>query len=278
MKDKLEDQNSYNKDKLEDQNSYNNDKLEEQNRYNNSSINKIKEYKYNPDLLKIVGSDSFPSYLQSPYIYFENFLIQHTDFNTVHLDLCCGDGIHSFTCAKNGAKTFAVDYSENSIEIAKLRSKSLNINTDFIVCDSENLPFQDNHFDLITIVGSLSYLDLDKVILEIKRVLKTNGMLICLDSYNHNFFYRFNRNIRYILGNRSYSTLKRMPNSYTINKFKEYFKILNIEFFGTLIFLVPLMRLFFSDHLIKKFIDLFDKKYKIFNKYAFKIVFILKKI
>lgn len=68
-----------------------------------------------------------------------------------------------------------------------------------------------------------------------------------------------------------------MPNSKTIKKFGQTFKILNIEYFGTLIFLTPLLRLFFKDKYIKKIIDTFDNKYKFFNKYAFKVVFILKK-
>jgi len=234
MKDKQ--QNRYNSAKIEEQNHFNSDKIEEQNRYNNSSIDKIKEYNSNPNLLTILGSDNFPLYYKTPYLFFENLAINNSDCNTFHLDLCCGDGIHSFTSAKNTSKTFGIDYSEKSIEIAKLRSKILKIDIIFLVGDAEKLPFQDNYFDLITIVGSLSYLDIDKVVKELDRVLKINGKIICLDSYNHNLFYRFNRYIRFILGNRTYSTLIRMPNSNTIKKLQNYFIISNIEFFGTLIF------------------------------------------
>lgn len=53
----------------------------------------------------------------------------------------------------------------------------------------KNLPFRDNSFDIVTCVGSFSYIDHDVFIAEIYRVIKSGGELICLDSYNHNIIY-----------------------------------------------------------------------------------------
>lgn len=57
------------------------------------------------------------------------------------LDLCSGYGVHSFIGAINGANVIALDYSEKSIEVAKQRTKSLQIDIDFRVFDVEKFTF-----------------------------------------------------------------------------------------------------------------------------------------
>jgi demethylmenaquinone methyltransferase / 2-methoxy-6-polyprenyl-1,4-benzoquinol methylase len=54
-----------------------------------------------------------------------------------------------------------------------------------IVGDSEKLPFEDNSFDAITVAfGIRNFETLEKGLLEIKRVLKPNGIFVVLETSN----------------------------------------------------------------------------------------------
>ncbi len=250
------------------------DKEIELNRYNNLSLNILKQ-KLVDEKLSIIGSQNYPKYLQAPFLKYEtlikSFSLIHKNIN--QLDLCCGDGIHSFTAAINGANVIAVDYAEKSIEIAKLRALKVGVPVDFRVCDVENLDFEDEQFDIITCVGSLSYVNHDKFILEIIRILKPEGVFICLDSFNHNIIYRFNRKLHYLRGNRSLSTLKRMPNEHLVSKIQPLFNEFKLYYFGIFSFLAPVLTKFFNEDKTAFIINKLDSYFSFLKKYSFKIVF-----
>ena len=250
------------------------DKNIELNRYNTYSNNKLNE-ELSIEKLSLLGHKNFSKYLQAPFIKYEclinEFSIKNKNLN--QLDLCCGDGIHSFTAAFNGANVIAVDFAENSIEIAKRRANVIGIPVDFRVCDVEKLNFVDEQFDIVTCVGSLSYVDHDSFLLEIKRILKPGGIFICLDSFNHNFIYRFNRYLHYLKKERSISTLNRMPNEELVLKIKSMFNNFKIYYYGTFSFFAPFLGLFLNEKKVAKLIDKLDSLFPSFKKYAFKIVF-----
>jgi len=91
------------------------------------------------------------------------------------LDLGCGPGIHAKILTKKGAKVIGIDYSKESIRLAKIESpKSL-----FFVGDIEKLPFESHKFDIIfsaMVIGHLK--DWNKVLNEVHRVLKENGTFV----------------------------------------------------------------------------------------------------
>ena len=82
--------------------------------------------------------------------------------------LCCGNGIHSFTIVKTGAKVLSYDYSEQSINIAKKRHELIGGNISFNVGDVNELNLN-NKFDYIVCIGSLSYIDNDILIKNLKN-------------------------------------------------------------------------------------------------------------
>jgi ubiquinone/menaquinone biosynthesis C-methylase UbiE len=125
--------------------------------------------------------------------------------------------------------------------LLKLQFKNVSGNLRTEVADMENLPFDDSSFDVITCAGSLSYGDPYLVDAEIRRVLRPGGMLICVDSLNHNPVYRVNRWFHYLRGNRSKSTLKRMPNLARIRALGDGFAIMNVSYFGALSFAMPVV-------------------------------------
>lgn len=253
------------------------DKDIEKLRYNTFSLNRIENN--NSDFLNILGSDNFERYLQDPYLKYQELIKLEVFSNPklTQLDLCCGDGMHSFTAAIEGAEVIALDYAENSIAIARKRSEKIGIKVDFKVQDVQILPFLDNSFDIVTCAGSLSYLDHAIFTNEVKRVLKKNGKLIVLDSFNHNIIYRLNRFLHFLKGQRTYSTLKKIPNNKLLNYFKNAFSELNVRYYGIFIFTVPLLNIFFNPNRVQKIITILDQKFSFLRKYSFKIVIIAKK-
>ena len=133
----------------------------------------------------------------------------------------------------------------------------------------ESLPFKDNSFDVICSAGSLSYGDNSIVMNEIYRVLVKGGIFIAIDSLNNNPIYKLNRYIHFLLGNRSKSTLQRMPTIKLLEKYTAKFDNVEVEYFGSLTWLFPILKKFLNDDLIKDISSTFDKKINI-KKSAFK--------
>lgn len=110
----------------------------------------------------------------------------------VILDLCTGTGDISFTLSQiyPNATIKAVDYSAKMLNIAKEKNKDFS-NIDFIEADALNLPFEDSYFDVVFISFGLRNLaSINQGLLEINRVLKSNGFLSILDVGKPNRFLR----------------------------------------------------------------------------------------
>jgi ubiquinone/menaquinone biosynthesis C-methylase UbiE len=96
------------------------------------------------------------------------------------LDIPAGTGI--LTCEKylqlNSAQIICMDYSNDMLEIAKRRFEDNNIKN--IECrqgDVGNIPFENETFDIVlSMNGFHAFPDKEKAFVEIKRVLKNNGI------------------------------------------------------------------------------------------------------
>ena len=103
------------------------------------------------------------------------------------LDLATGTGdlaiyFREYFGDKN--KIILADPNSEMLDYAKLRlgKKSINKNIEFVTCYAEELPFQDNFFNNITIgFGLRNFTDRPKALAEINRVLKENGKLVIID-------------------------------------------------------------------------------------------------
>ena len=252
------------------------DKEIEYNRYNKSSANKIDKL---AGLGISEGSSAYPLYLSTPYHFYESILVKNIRPGMKLLDLCCGDGIHSLFLARLGADVIAVDIAENSIKLAELRAEKAGISgIRFLVADVEELPFAETEkFDVITCVGSLSYFEIQPVVDKVVGLLKQNGNFICVDSFNHNIVYRMNRYIHYLKGERTLSTLNRMPDINTIQFLNSRFKTVQVNYFGIFSFLGPFLQKIVGDIKAKKIIDILDNRMSFLKNQAFKIVLIASK-
>ncbi len=107
------------------------------------------------------------------------------------LDVGCGTGelAHSLAEDFKAAKVHGIDLSETMIE--KARAKEFKENIDFRVGDVEQLPYEDNTFDVITCSHSFHhYPNKEKAMAEMYRVLKPNGRLMIIDGCRDVFFGR----------------------------------------------------------------------------------------
>ena len=107
--------------------------------------------------------------------------------------------------------------------------------------NSINLP--SDSVDIVFSCGSLSYEDPETVDREIKRLLKSNGKLIVLDSLNHNPIYRINRLVRYVLGNRTLNSVKRIPNINRITNLSKDFESFSLSYYGSYLWFIKTISL-----------------------------------
>jgi SAM-dependent methyltransferase len=100
------------------------------------------------------------------------------------LDIGCGKGflLYEISLLVPGAEIFGIDISDYAIANTKEEIKNR-----LQVGNANQLPFPDNHFDLvysITTLHNLHNYDLDKALREMQRVGKKNKYL-CVESYRN---------------------------------------------------------------------------------------------
>ncbi len=117
------------------------------------------------------------------------------------LDIATGTGDLAINLTKtNASKIIGLDISEGMLDVGrqKVIKKKLENTIDLVIGDSENLPFEDNSFDAITVAfGIRNFENLEKGLSEILRVLKPKGIFVILETsmpaktpfkQGHNFY------------------------------------------------------------------------------------------
>jgi demethylmenaquinone methyltransferase/2-methoxy-6-polyprenyl-1,4-benzoquinol methylase len=102
------------------------------------------------------------------------------------LDIATGTGDLAINLTKtNAKKIIGLDISEGMLNVGrkKIDKKQLNHTIDMVVGDSENLPFDNDSFDAITVAfGVRNFETLEKGLTEILRVLKPGGIFVVLET------------------------------------------------------------------------------------------------
>lgn len=117
---------------------------------------------------------------------FVELMAKRWELNNVHslLDVGCGIGHWSrvlFPFLPKQASVVGIDMEATSIEKAKTIAHKLSLNErcSYSVALAEKIPFPDNTFDMVTCQTLLIHVkDVVKVLNEMKRVLKPNGILV----------------------------------------------------------------------------------------------------
>ena len=116
------------------------------------------------------------------------------------LDVATGTGDLAIELVKtNAKKIIGLDISKGMLDVGinKINHKNLNNTIEMVIGDSENLKYENDFFDAVTVsFGVRNFESLDSGLSEIFRVLKPNGSLVILETSNptkfpFKQFYRF---------------------------------------------------------------------------------------
>ena len=94
------------------------------------------------------------------------------------LDLGTGTGILPLNLYKDGCKITGIDISGAQIEQAVKIAKEKKYNINFINCPAEETGLPEKSYDVITAAQCFMYFDKEKIVSEIKRIIKDGGLLI----------------------------------------------------------------------------------------------------
>lgn len=102
------------------------------------------------------------------------------------LDIATGTGDLAIAMADtNAEKIIGLDISSGMLEIGKQKidKKGLSSKIEMVLGDSENMPFEDNTFDAITVAfGVRNFEHLERGLKDILRVLKPGGIFVILET------------------------------------------------------------------------------------------------
>lgn len=112
-------------------------------------------------------------------------IVKESSPNTI-LDIATGTGDLAIALASTNAnKIIGLDISSGMLEVGKQKvtKKGLENRIEMVWGDSENMPFEDNAFDAITVAfGIRNFETLENGLKEILRVLKPGGRFVILET------------------------------------------------------------------------------------------------
>jgi ubiquinone/menaquinone biosynthesis C-methylase UbiE len=225
----------------------------------------------------VSGVSSVPLYLRGPYLAYEIAVGQVAKPGVAVLEIGSGSGEFTDVALRTGAQVIATDISERCLSVIPVRYPHAVDRLSVCQADMEALPFPDGVFDLVISAGSLSYGDNDTVIREIHRVLSSGGAFICVDSLNHNPIYKLNRFLHRLRGERTASTLRRMPTIGLTEKYARCFGSISVRYFGSASWMMPFISRLLSVDTATKLSDRIDRLVGV-KRSAFKFVMVATKI
>ena len=117
---------------------------------------------------------SLQDYMHSTF-KFDNFVGKSV------LDLGCGAGIDSAEFARNGASVVSADFTRTATQSTQDLLREANLLAQVVQADATYLPFQNETFDCVYSFGVLHHIpDVEKAVVEIKRVLKPGGQVMAM--------------------------------------------------------------------------------------------------
>ncbi len=222
----------------------------------------------------LTGAHSVRLSLRAPYEQYESWVAQRVSPGQRVLEIGAGTGEFSGVVISREVDLVATDISEWSLRLLARRHDSRFLTT--CTANMEQLPFASASFDLVISAGTLSYGDPSTVLSELLRVLRPGGHFICVDSLDHNPVYRLNRLVHVWRGNRTVSTIQRMPTLSSIERYLASFGTGEIRFFGSAAWLAPAVAWLFGEAASRQFQDKLDNWVKV-RRSAFKFVMLATK-
>lgn len=104
------------------------------------------------------------------------------DDRTILLDAGCGTGQTSvYIKSEYDCSVIALDINPLMLEKAQRRFDTAGLSIPVVEGNLENLPFKDNHFDIVLSESVLAFTDTNRSLSEIRRVLKEDGVFIAVE-------------------------------------------------------------------------------------------------
>ncbi len=114
------------------------------------------------------------------------------------LDYGCGRGYIAVRIAQAGAShVTGIDVSRAEVEHAESRAADAGVSdrVSFLVGDAHATPFADESFDLIVGAAILHHLDLERSLIEVRRLLRPGGEAVFIEPLLHNPLLRIGRRL-----------------------------------------------------------------------------------
>jgi ubiquinone/menaquinone biosynthesis C-methylase UbiE len=140
--------------------------------------NIVKNYFEKDSVVEVFKTHSGYNYFSRRREVFK--MLDKTQFKNV-VDLGCGSGGYLDIKKKYNCVYFGIDFADNMISAAKEKAKELGIEEGVFlqVGDVEATPYADKSIDLVVAIGLIEYFkNPEKLIKEIKRILKKDGVLV----------------------------------------------------------------------------------------------------
>jgi len=131
------------------------------------------------------------SYYSKKYGYLKKYVNYNSFGRKKILEIGCGMGTHLVPLAKAGAIVTGVDISDLAVEMSKKNLEIRNLRAEVFRENGEVLNFDDNSFDCIVAIATISYtINPKRMVKEIHRLLK-EGSEAYLTVYNSNSWLNF---------------------------------------------------------------------------------------
>jgi ubiquinone/menaquinone biosynthesis C-methylase UbiE len=115
--------------------------------------------------------------------HYHRFLLRHVPQPCLQaLEVGCGSGAFARLLATRAEQVLALDVSPQMIRLARERSQQYT-NIEFHIADALSWEFPSDSFDCIISIATLHHLPLEEILLNMKRALRVNGVLLILDLY-----------------------------------------------------------------------------------------------
>jgi SAM-dependent methyltransferase len=94
------------------------------------------------------------------------------------LDIACGTGNASIPAARIGGRVTGIDLTPEMLAVARTRAEAAEVEIEWVEGDAENLPFDDDHFDVVLSAFGCMFAPRHEVATdEIARVLRPGGRM-----------------------------------------------------------------------------------------------------
>jgi ubiquinone/menaquinone biosynthesis C-methylase UbiE len=188
---------------------------------------------------RVFGAAALNIGFRAPFLFCEKWIAQNIPMDAKILDFGCGTGSCTLFYALQGRKMTGFDISFESVRLADRMSRDINVHDRMRLCvgSGEAIPLPDNSVDVVFSSAVLSFVDLDKALSEMTRVLKPTGTVLILDTMGHNPVLNFKRTRNLKKGARTKWSVDHILKQSDLAKMKQYFAAAKYRHFD--LFVLP---------------------------------------